>query len=151
MITKEEIEKILFEKIEGTNIFLVKIDFNQIAKDIKIFIDSIDGLDIKDCVSISRHFRSILEERIEEYSMEVSSPGVGEPLIVEQQIVKSVNKKLEITLIEDVKHIGILLENNKEDLIIDEIVESKNTKKKEKEKLRVVINKNLIKEIKQII
>ena len=78
------------------------------------------------------------------FSLEVSSPGVDEPLQLPRQFKKNVGRKLAVTLQDDTKMEGKLTEAN-EDGILLEYTEGKNKK-------AVTINKVLaFDEIKQAV
>ena len=76
---KEKVEQLIAEGVEGTDIFLVKLTVSS-SNDINVLLDSDSGLTLSDCRSISRAIESSLDREDEDFSLTVSSAGVGEPL-----------------------------------------------------------------------
>ncbi len=95
MIEKTIIEKLVKEKMEGTDLFLVEIKINS-SNGIGIFVDSPSGVSIDTCVDISRHIEHSLDREIEDFSLEVSSPGIGVPFKVIEQYKKAIGKTVEV-------------------------------------------------------
>ncbi len=75
MITQEQIESLVSQKIEGQEFFLWRSDSS--GNSILIHLDKPEGLSIDECVGISRFINANLDREIEDYDLEVSSPGIG--------------------------------------------------------------------------
>jgi ribosome maturation factor RimP len=105
---KEEIKKIVEEKIAGTDCYLVDVKVS--PSKVMVFIDKPTAIKIEDCAEISRHLQQQLEESgiWENHELEVSSPGMGEPLKVPQQYQKSIGRQVSIITFDGIKHTGIL-------------------------------------------
>ena len=81
--------------------FLVEVRISP-GNNIKVFIDNDTGMTIERCVSVNR----ALYKKIEEsglfpggnFSLEVSSPGLDEPLKLHRQFVKNLGRFAEVTL-----------------------------------------------------
>ena len=95
---KEKVEQLIAEGVEGTDIFLVKLTVSS-SNDINVLLDSDSGLTLSDCKSISRAIESSLDREDEDFSLTVSSAGVGEPLVL-RQYNKNVGRKVRVTLID---------------------------------------------------
>ena len=95
---KEKVEQLIAEGVEGTDVFLVKLTVSS-SNDINVLLDSDSGLTLSDCRSISRAIESSLDREDEDFSLTVSSAGVGEPLIL-RQYKKNVGRKVRVTLID---------------------------------------------------
>jgi len=95
---KEKVEQLIAEGVEGTDIFLVKLTVSS-SNDINVLLDSDSGLTLSDCRSISRVIESSLDREDEDFSLTVSSPGVGEPLVL-RQYKKNLGRKVRVTLID---------------------------------------------------
>ena len=54
----------------------------------------------------------------EKYTMEVSSPGMGSPLLVEQQYEKSINKPVEVLMDSGIKIEGTLLSKDENSITL---------------------------------
>jgi ribosome maturation factor RimP len=98
---------------ENEDIFLVSIKIKP-TNNIKIFLDADSGLSIEKCIRINRALYKIIEEKQwypdGNFSLEVSSPGVDEPLKLFRQYKKNIGRKVEVTLNDEVKQEGKLLE-----------------------------------------
>ena len=134
MIEKELVKNLLTEKIGGTELFIVEVSVNA-GNDIQVLIDSKDGVSIDTCVEISKFLfkffgiiliSKFLNERIdleeENYSLEVSSPGLGSPFKVMQQYEKNVGREVEVLLSDGMKKKGKLL-GLSEEMIMLEVME----------------------------
>ena len=95
---KEKVEQLIAEGVEGTDIFLVKLTVSS-SNDINVLLDSDSGLTLSHCKSISRAIESSLDREDEDFSLTVSSAGVGEPLVL-RQYNKNVGRKVRVTLID---------------------------------------------------
>ena len=66
---------------------------------LRAYIDKPGGININDCVDVSREMNEILdrEDYIDGmYTFEVSSPGLGRPIRKERDFVRNLNKEVEI-------------------------------------------------------
>ncbi len=97
-ILKEKVEQLITEGVEGTDIFLVKLTVSS-SNDINVLLDSDSGLTLSDCRSISRVIETSLDRDDEDFSLTVSSSGVGQPLVL-RQYMKNVGRKVRVTLID---------------------------------------------------
>lgn len=131
MQVEEKVRELVNEKIaDKEDLFLVDVKMLPNNKLI-IHVDGDQGISIQECVDISRHVGFHLEEEntIEQaYNLEVSSPGVGEPLKLKRQYVKNIGRNLEIKLKEGQKKEGKLIEVTSTGLLIEEIVKQKGKK-----------------------
>lgn len=90
---------------------------------IKIFLDGDNGIPIEKCVFLNRALYKIMEEKAffpeGDYSLEVSSPGVDEPLRLHRQYIKNKGRNVEIIFNDATKKEGKLLEITDQDLTIE--------------------------------
>ncbi len=101
------------------------------TNNIKVFLDGDKGISIEKCVFYNR----ILYKKIEEsgmfpdgdLSLEISSPGLDEPLKLLRQYRKNVGRMVEVLLKDGVTIEGKLLEVFDEHIIVEE-VKGKNKK-----------------------
>lgn len=100
MITTELIEKLVNEKITDQDVFLVDIRIRS-GNRISVFIDSDTGVNIKNCVEISRHIEANLDRESEDFELEVSSAGLDQPLKQRRQYVKNIGNDLKIVTLDD--------------------------------------------------
>src|SRR6266516_3244503 len=84
---------------ESTEIFLVELQVSP-ANDIKVFLDTDTGITIEKCIRINRALYKKIEEEFPDgnFSLEVSSPGVDEPLKIKRQYKKNVGRMVEVVM-----------------------------------------------------
>ncbi len=115
---------------ETEDIFLVSVSVKP-TNNIKIYLDADAGLNIDKCVKINRAMYRIMEEEgwypDGNFSLEVSSPGIDEPLKLIRQYKKNIGRNVEVTIIDETKQQGKLLAVT-EDTISIEYTEGKNKK-----------------------
>ncbi len=115
---------------ETEDVFLVSVRIKP-TNNIKVFLDADSGLSIDKCVKVNRAMYRTIEEQgwypDGNFSLEVSSPGVEEPLKIIRQYKKNIGRKVEVILNDDTKQEGKLLDAN-ENLIQLEYTEGKNKK-----------------------
>lgn len=125
----ETIEKLL-QPLLTDDIFLVEIRIKPV-NNIKIFLDADSGLGIEKCIRINRALYKIMEEMAiypdGDFSLEVSSPGIGEPLKMHRQYVKNTGRDIEVTLNDGNKQAGKLVSVNEHQLELS-FTEGKNKK-----------------------
>ena len=125
----ETVQKLL-QPLLTDDIFLVEIKIKPI-NNIKIFLDADSGLGIEKCIKINRALYKIMEEMAlypdGDFSLEVSSPGIDEPLKMHRQYVKNIGREVEVSRNDESKNIGKLIAVTDEQLEI-EYTEGKNKK-----------------------
>jgi len=92
---KKEIEKIL----NNNNVILFNYTANK--HNIKIVVDTIDGIDIKMITKISKQIKNsniVNFEYPKGVRVEVSSPGLDQPLQKRFQYKRNINKKIKVFL-----------------------------------------------------
>jgi ribosome maturation factor RimP len=115
---------------ESEDVFLVSVRIKP-TNNIKVFLDADTGLSIDKCVKINRQMYRTIEENAwypdGNFSLEVSSAGVEEPLKMLRQYKKNIGRNVEVILNDDSTFEGKLLEAN-ENLVQLELIEGKNKK-----------------------
>lgn len=115
---------------ETEDIFLVSL-FIKPTNNIKVFLDADAGLNIDKCVKINRAMYRTIEEEgwypDGNFSLEVSSPGIDEPLKLIRQYKKNIGRYVEVTMNDETKQEGKLLAVIEESITI-EFTEGKNKK-----------------------
>lgn len=119
----QAVEGFLNETLEANpEDFLVSIKIKP-TNNIKVFIDSDGGISIDKCVKYNRKLYKALEESEMfpegNFSLEVSSPGIDEPLILRRQYIKNIGRPVEITFNDDELKEGKLIEVTETDIIIE--------------------------------
>ncbi len=95
-----EIRKITESQLKAGQ-FLVDIIASSRSgpKKILVILDGDEGISIDDCAEISRHLSKALDESAaseENYLLEVSTPGIDQPLKLHRQYRKNVGRKLRV-------------------------------------------------------
>lgn len=112
--------------------FLVEIKIVA-GNSIKVFIDGDNGINIDKLVQYNRKlYKEIEEEGMfpnSDFSLEVSSPGLDEPLKLHRQYLKNVGRYAEVLMKDGQKVEGKLQQALENEIVIEE--EKKNNKKKE--------------------
>ncbi|MGM9846454.1 MAG: ribosome assembly cofactor RimP [Muribaculaceae bacterium] len=117
MIDKELLTKTVEEAIKDTSIYIVDIT---ISKDNSIIVelDSDDSMDIDMCTSISRKIESVFDRDVEDYELEVGSAGLTSPFKVKRQWQKNIGNEIEVLTKDGRKLIGVLVEVNDDNFVI---------------------------------
>lgn len=96
-----------------------------------ILLDGDNGVEIADCVAVSRHVGFHLEEEnvIEHaYNLEVSSPGIDTPLKSVRQYAKNLGRTLGLKMQDGAKREGVLVELSDSGILIEEKIKEKGKK-----------------------
>jgi ribosome maturation factor RimP len=107
MIEKSKIEKLVNEFISGTGIFLVAVKVSS-SNRITVLVDTKQGIRIDECVALHRHLEKNLDRNVEDFELQVSSPGLDMPFGVIEQYHKNEGKKIEVIDTDGEKINGIL-------------------------------------------
>jgi ribosome maturation factor RimP len=122
-IIGKEIQKYFLDK----ELFLVDIKVLPTGK-IEVFADGKTNITIDECAQLSRHIYHFLEENnlmTDNISLDVSSPGMDEPLKVAQQFQKQLNKNVDVVLKNGLKITGELVDANESQIIVKETIKIK--------------------------
>jgi len=125
----EQVRKLLMPLL-ADDIFLVEMKIKP-TNNFKIYLDADSGLGIEKCIKINRALYKIMEEMgiypDGDFSLEVSSPGLGEPLKMHRQYVKNIGRDVEIMTQDDTRYEGTLLSAT-EEMVEIEFTEGKGKK-----------------------
>ena len=94
VMLKTQVEELLAKALEE-NKKLFLIDFS-ITPDnaIWIVLDGDEGVNLKDCMAISRAIEHNLDREEHDFSLEVTSAGAAEPIVMARQYPKNIGRKL---------------------------------------------------------
>ena len=118
------IEKLVEESLGADPAyFLVEVRIIQ-ANNVKVFIDGDAGISIDKCVQVNRMLYKKFEELNffpnGDFSLEVSSPGLDEPLKLGRQYQKNIGRQVEVLLNDGNKKEGRLVEMSADGIILEE-------------------------------
>lgn len=152
MISQSQIIDIINEKLEADGYFLVSAEVKP-SNQIIVFLDGEKGVPIDYCVQISRLIENSFDREAEDFSLEVSSAGIGQPFKVPRQYAKNIGRSVEVMTKDSKKITGILTEASQTGFIIKEekMVKPEGKKKKELQVFNHAFNFDEVKFVKEII
>ncbi|MBQ9827637.1 MAG: ribosome maturation factor RimP [Lachnospiraceae bacterium] len=100
---EEKTEALALPVIEAHRFQLVDTEWVKEGRNyyLRLYIDKPGGITIDDCETVSREFNEILDREDyikEQYTFEVSSPGLDRPLKKDRDLEMSIGKDVEIKL-----------------------------------------------------
>ena len=124
----EKIAAMLLPLLEESDMFITDIRIKP-TNNVKVFLDADSGLNVGKSATINRKLYNILLEAAlfpeDDFSLEVSSPGVDEPLLQYRQYVKNIGRTLLVEPSEGNPVTGILKEVTEDKIIIEEKIAKK--------------------------
>ncbi|MBL7743478.1 MAG: ribosome maturation factor [Chitinophagaceae bacterium] len=109
--------------VDDPSVFLVEIRIKP-TNNIKVFLDADNGISIDRLVQYNRKFYKELEESGffpgGDFSLEISSPGLDEPLKLYRQYLKNIGRSVEVIRKDGVKTEGKLISASESDIVVEE-------------------------------
>ncbi len=119
-IVRQKLEVILSSQQEH---FLVDIRIKP-TNNIKVFLDGDQGVGIDDLVKYNRMLYKQLEEDAlfpdGDFSLEVSSAGLDEPLKLHRQYIKNIGREVQVTLHDGTVTEGKLVSADENNIVVEE-------------------------------
>ncbi|MBN8686261.1 MAG: ribosome maturation factor [Chitinophagales bacterium] len=121
--------QVLTEKVNALisadpELFLVDIRIKP-TNNIKIYIDGNQGISVDRLVKFNRQLYKQLEEEAMypdgDFSLELSSPGLDEPLKLHRQYLKNVGRFVEVLTLDAVKTEGKLISATETEIVVEEV------------------------------
>ena len=107
---------------EEPTYFLVSVQIKP-TNNIKVYLDGDQGIAIEKCVHFNKQLYKLIEEEgyypEGEFSLELSSPGIEQPLKLHRQYLKNKGRNIEVLFNDDTSKIGLLLEVTEADIIVE--------------------------------
>ena len=125
MIEKVKIENLVKEYIGGTELFLVAVRISSTGR-ITILVDRKEGITIDECAKLSRFIDNNLDRNVEDYELQVSSPGMDMPFLVKEQYYKNEGKQIEVIDFSGIRLTGILKNVTEGGFELETVVKTKN-------------------------
>lgn len=98
MAFKEKVFRLLEEGLqEKPSIFLIDLTITDSYK-IIVTLDGDNGVQLQDCIDVSRTLENNLDREEQDFSLEVASVGVGSPLKMVRQYIKNIGRTLIVKL-----------------------------------------------------
>jgi ribosome maturation factor RimP len=123
-VTLRQIETIVLDVLSAEpDYFLVEARIKP-TNNVKIFLDGDRGITIEKCVQFNRTLYKKIEDGNffppGDFSLEVSSPGLDEPLKLHRQYKKNINRFIEVVLLDGTRKEGRLLDVTEDGIIVEE-------------------------------
>lgn len=118
MITNQQIQDLIAEKLQEKNMFVVELDVKP-GNNIKLEVDGMEGVSISDCVEFSRQIEHNLDREEEDFEVNVSSPGLDNPFKVFEQYQKNVGREVKVTKADDKVVKGKMIEATEEFVVVE--------------------------------
>ncbi len=144
-IWKKAIEEQMIQLLKNeADYFLVEVSV-QAGPSVKVLVDGKEGISIGQLTNFSRVLYKWAEENgvfpNNDFSLEVSSPGLDEPLKLHQQYVKNIGREVEVVLKNGIKVEGNLVNVDELEIVVEE-------KKGKGKKMKVELQSLLFTDIK---
>ncbi len=93
---REKVEQLLKNALEkNKSLFLIDLEISA-ENQIRVILDGDKGVTVEDCVEVSREIEHNLDREEFDFSLEVMSAGVSEPLTMPRQYKKNIGRSLKI-------------------------------------------------------
>src|SRR5690554_443530 len=93
---REKVEQLLNQALkEHPSLFLIDLNIDS-TNGVKVIIDDDQGVTLNDCIAISRAVEHNIDREEFDFSIDVMSAGVSEPLQLPRQFHKNKNRNLEV-------------------------------------------------------
>lgn len=95
---RKRIEELLNEFLETRNdLFLIDLKISA-GDDITVILDGDNGVSLQDCLDASRAIEFNMDREEHDFSLQVMSAGLSEPLSTPRQFKKNIGRQLEVLL-----------------------------------------------------
>ncbi len=100
---ENKVENLIKEKIQKLGYELYDVEYSKESKNffLRIYIDSSNGIDLKDCETVSNEINDLLDKEniiSGQYFLEVSSPGIERILRKDRHLQNNIGTMVEIKL-----------------------------------------------------
>ena len=92
----DKVKKLVNEAIEENSaLFLIDLIFSN-DNGIRVIVDGDTGVALSECIRISRHVEHNLDREEEDFSLEVTTPNITDPLVSLRQYNKNIDRTLKV-------------------------------------------------------
>ncbi|OAD91831.1 ribosome assembly cofactor RimP [Aequorivita soesokkakensis] len=111
---REKVAELLENALEeNKSLFLIDLNISE-DNQIRVILDGDKGVTVEDCIAVSRAIEHNLDREEYDFSLEVMSAGVSEPLTLPRQYKKNIGRNLKLKIKNDEKIEGELISANEE-------------------------------------
>ena len=115
---KTEVDRLINEfLLTRPDLFLVDMKISA-SSDITVVLDGDNGVTLQDCLDASRAIEFNMDREIHDFSLQVMSAGLSEPLESPRQFRKNIGRTLELLLNDNSKIEGELINVDDEKVIV---------------------------------
>lgn len=109
---------------ENPECFLVEVKLIP-GNNLKVFVDADHGITLEKLIPYNRRLYKLIEESgifpNDDFSLEVSSPGLDEPLKLYRQYIKNIGRQVEVIQKDGIKFEGKLIKADQHEIILEEV------------------------------
>lgn len=106
---RKNIETLLNAFLETReDLFLIDLKISA-GDDIVVILDGDNGVSVQDCLDVSRAIEFNMDREEHDFSLQVMSAGLSEPLVMPRQFIKNIGRDIEVLLEDSSKIEGELL------------------------------------------
>ena len=117
MINVLTVRELAESYLAGGSGFLVDVRVSD-GNTISILLDDDEGVSVEKCMTLSRHLESVLDRDAEDFSLDVSSPGLDLPLKLHRQYVKNIGRSVQLKITGSGKAEGKLTKATEDEITI---------------------------------
>lgn len=115
---REKVESLLEKALEEhPALFLIDFTMGSDNK-IRVVLDGDQGVNLQDCMNVSRAIEHNLDREEEDFALEVTSAGATSPLQLPRQYKKNIGRKLAVKT-GDKELEGVLTQANEDDITLE--------------------------------
>ncbi|WP_042723063.1 ribosome assembly cofactor RimP [Flavobacterium sp. B17] len=115
---RKRIEELLNEFLETrTDLFLIDLKISA-GDDITVILDGDNGVSLQDCLDASRAIEFNMDREEHDFSLQVMSAGLSEPLATPRQFAKNLGREIEVLLNDSTKIEGELAKVDEEKITL---------------------------------
>lgn len=105
---RERVQELVDQYLETReDLFLIELKISA-DSNITVIIDGDQSVSLQDCLDVSRAVEFQLDREEHDFSLQVMSPGLSEPLKLPRQFAKNIGRELDVLLNDDTKTQGEL-------------------------------------------
>jgi ribosome maturation factor RimP len=113
------------EAIQDTDLFITEVKVKK-GNVIYVFLDGDHGVSVDACSKVSRYVENKLDRTKDDFELNVSSFGLGRPLLMFRQYRNAEGKMLAVKMKDQSKIKGVLLKAEEDNIQIETIGTKKN-------------------------
>ncbi|UZT96678.1 ribosome assembly cofactor RimP [Chryseobacterium fluminis] len=115
---RKRIEELLNEFLDTRkDLFLIDLKFSA-GDDITVILDGDNGVSLQDCLDASRAIEFNMDREEHDFSLQVMSAGLSEPLSTPRQFAKNLGREIEVLLNDSTQTEGELAKVDEEKITL---------------------------------